>query len=362
MIKLLITINTLAANAVREETYNGRAYIILNAMLLRADTAMNGILYTFDEVKASFSQLNDLPAPLNHPKIAGEHVSASNNFAKGDFDIGAFVRNVHMKDKEVHGDIFIDKEVAGRTERGKKLLSNIANKVKLGVSTGLNIAKLIARKGVDELDQAFNSVGKGFSFDHLAILDGEPAAGALAGTEIIYNSEQGNSSLFVVNHDEGGQPKSKQKENSMDNIEIDAAGLSKKDKAQLSGYTANELILLVNAKAPEVTLDQAKAVIVAEGLTVNTADSVVLAKEDHLILVANAEKFTNAEKESVKKICEGIIANSKMTGPDLEGLSKAQLTKIADSLVPDNDFSLQSGISTNSNVGADTATDFSREV
>ena len=145
----------------------------------------------------------------------------------------------------------------------------------------------------------------------------------------------------------------------MDNIEIDAAGLSKKDKAMLSGFTANELILLVNAKAPEVTLDQAKAVITAEGLTVNTADSVVLAKEDHLILVANAEKFTNADTARVKKICEGIISNSKMTGPDLEGMSETQLTNIANSLVPDNDFSLQAGITTNSNNGENAVVDYS---
>ena len=355
---MLITINTMAANAVREETLNSRVFIVLNAMLLRADTAMNGIFYGLDEVKASFNQLNELPAPLGHPKIAGEHVSASNNFAKGDFDVGAFVRNVHMKEKEVHGEIWIDKEVAGRTERGKKLLSNIANKVMLGVSTGLNIARLIARKGIDELGQAFNNVGKGFSFDHLAILDGEPAAGALAGTEILFNSEQGNSSLFVVNHDEGGQPDSKREENSME-IKIDASELSKPDRDKLQLMTANQLLLAVNAETPAVTLEEAKKVVVAEGLTVNAADSVVLTKDAHTELTANAEKFTTAETARVEKIKEGIIANSKMTGPDLEGMNEKTLTSIADSLVPDNDFSVQDGVTTNSNTGGDVAVDYS---
>ena len=356
---MLITINTLATNAVREETFSGRVYVVINAMLLRADSAMNGILYGLDEVKASFNQLNDLPAPLGHPKIAGEHVSASNNFAKGDFDIGAFVRNVHMKGKEVHGEIFIDKEVASRTERGKNLLNNIANKVKIGVSTGLNIARLIARNGVDELGQKFDSVGKGFSFDHLALLDSEPAAGDLAGTEFIYNSEQGKSSLFVVNHEDGGQLKSKREENSMDNIEIDAAGLSKKDKAMLSGYTANELLVFVNAKAPVVTLEAAKTVVIAEGLTVNAADSVVLTKDQHAELTANAEKFTTAEKERVEKIKKGIVANSKFEESDLDGMKETQLQKLADSLVPENDFSVQDSITTNSNSGSETAVDYS---
>jgi len=354
---LLITINTIAANAVREETFNNRAFVVLDAMLLRADSAMNGILYGLEEVRSSFNQLNDLPAPLGHPVIDGEHVSASNNFAKGHFDVGAFVRNVRMEGKEVHGEIFIDKEVASRTDRGKKLLSNIANKVKLGVSTGLNIARLIARNGVDELGQSFSNVGKGFSFDHLAILDGEQAAGALAGTEVLFNSEQGNSSLFVVNHDDGGQPESKPEETLM-KIEIDATDLSKADRVKLQSLTANELILAVNAEKPAVTLDEAKAVVVAEGLTVNAADSVVLTKADHTALKANADKFEASEKERVEKIKEGIIANSKFDGPDLEGMKEAQLQKLADSLVPGNDFSLQDGITTNSN-SDDIAVDFS---
>jgi hypothetical protein len=353
---VLITINTLAANSVREETYNGRAFVVLNAMLLRADTAMNGILYSLDEVKASFNQLNELPAPLGHPTIAGEHVSASNNFARGEFDVGAFVRNVHMKDKEVHGEIYIDKEVASRTDRGKRLLSNIANKVKLGVSTGLNIARLIARNGVDELGQAFNNVGKGFMFDHLAILDGEEAAGKLAGTEIIYNSEQGNNSLFVVNHS-GGQSGSNQEENLME-IKIDASDLSKAERVKLQSMTANELILAVNAEKPAVTLEEAKKVVIDQGLTVNAADSVVLTKDDHKALKVNAEKYLTAEKERVEKIKEGIIANSKFVDDDLKDMSESQLTKLSDSLVPANDFSVNAAFTTNSN-GKEVAVDFS---
>lgn len=352
---MLITINTLAANSVREETYNGRAFVVLNAMLLRADTAMNGILYTLDEVKASFNQLNELPAPLGHPKIAGQHVSASNNFARGEFDVGAFVRNVHMKDKEVHGEIYIDKEVASRTDRGKRLLSNIANKVKLGVSTGLNIARLIARNGVDELGQAFSNVGKGFSFDHLAILDNEEAAGKLAGTEIIYNSEQGNS-LFVVNHS-GGQSEYNQEENLME-IKIDAGDLSKADRVKLQSMTANELVLAVNAEKPAVTLDEAKAVIIAEGLTVNSADAVVLTKKDHEALKVNADKFLTAEKERIEKIKESIIANSKFVDEDLKDMNELQLNKLSDSLVPKNDYSANGAITTNSN-SKDIAVDFS---
>ena len=87
--------------------------------------------------------------------------------------------------------------------------------------------------------------------------------------------------------------------------------------------------------------------------------SVVLTKDAHEELTANAESFTKAETARVKKICEGIIANSKMTGPDLDGMTEKQLTNIAKSLVPDNDFSAQGAITTNSNTSGDVAVDYS---
>ena len=219
-----ISINTLTTNAAREETISGREFVILNAMLIRADTSMNGIFYPSSELKSTFSQLEDLPAPLGHPKRDGMHVSACDQFAKGAHDIGAFVKNVTMKGKEVWGDIFIDKEVASRTEQGRSLLQKITNKAKIGVSTGLQIAKIIAKKGADELGKAFDSVGHGFKFDHLALLDGEQAAGAHAGTEVKFNSEN-SESLFVINHDNGSQSKSNKKEVCSMKIEIDVTDL-----------------------------------------------------------------------------------------------------------------------------------------
>ncbi len=338
-----VSINSIIVNQTRTEKINGREFVVLSAMLIRGDTAMNGIFYSNDEVKASFKQLEDLPAPLGHPVIDGEHVSASNNFAKGEFDIGAFVRNVRMEGKEVHGEIFIDKEVAERTEQGKSLLKKIADKVKLGVSTGLNIAQTIVKNGVDELGKAFDRIGKGFSFDHLAILDGETAAGEHAGTEIIFNNEQ---SLFVINHEEGGQPDSKITGNPME-IKIDAGDLAKADRVKLQSMTAHELMTAVNAEQPEPTLEQATALIKAKGMTVNKADSVVMTKTDYEKLTANAQKYTDAETKRIDEIKEKIIGNSKMTTEDLANFSEEALINLAGSLVPENDFSVQGGVTTN---------------
>lgn len=351
-----ISINSITANAVREEVYNGRNFVILNAMLIRADSSMNGIFYPFDEVKESFNQLEDLPAPLGHPKIEGEHVSASNNFARGKFDIGAFVRNVSMRGKEVHGEIFIDKEVAERTEQGRNLLQKIANKAKIGVSTGLTIARTLIKEGVDELGKAFNRIGEGFQFDHLALLDGEAAAGEHAGTEIIFNGEQ---SLFVINHEEGGQPNSNHEDDSM-KIELDVSDLAKADRVKLESMTANELINAVNAEAPEVTIAKAQAVIEAKGmLMVNAAESVVLSKADHEALKVNADKFAEAETKRLDEIKEKITANSEFETVDLEGMSETQLKKLSASLTPTNDYSMLGSVTTNADQAGTVEVDYS---
>jgi hypothetical protein len=354
---LKISINTLTANAVREEVISGREFVILNAMLIRADTSMNGIYYPSDELEKTFMQLAGLPAPLGHPKRDGMHVSASDLFAKGAHEIGAFVKNVTMKGKEVHGDIFIDKEVANRSEQGKSLLHKIARKAKIGVSTGLQIAKVIVKNGVDELGKAFDSVGIGFKFDHLAILDGEVAAGAHAGTEIKFNSENANS-LFVVNHDNGSQSKSNNKEVSSMKIEVDVTDLCKKDRIKLESMTANELITVVNAEKQDVTVEEAQAVLESKGLKINSADAVVLTAEQHAELTANADSFKAAEKARLDGIKEKITANSKIEAGDLDGMSEDALERFAASLVPANDFSVNAGKTTEAK-DSDIALDFS---
>ena len=358
-----ISINThISTNASRTEVVNGRDYIVVNAMLIRGDTAMNGVLYTLDQVSASYHQLNELPAPLGHPKIGDENVSANNNFARGVFDVGAFVRNAKMIGKEVHSEIWIDKEVAGRTERGKNLLAKIASKAMLGVSTGLMIAHNIVKNGVDELGQAFSSIGQGFHFDHVAILDGEEAAGALAGTKLIYNSDNGaQNALFVVNHDEGGQsPPEPTGENPME-IKIDASDLSKADRVKLQSMTANELVAAIDQQPPEITLDDAKAVIEKQGMKVNSSDDVVLSRADHEALKANADKFVEAETKRVNEIKDSIVANSQMKAEDLDGMTEPQLVAMAQAYSQKpQDYSILAGVTTNaSNGGQAVEVDYS---
>ena len=115
--------------------------------------------------------------------------------------------------------------------------------------------------------------------------------------------------------------------------------------------TANELINVVNAEKPVVTIDEAQAVIESKGMQVNSADSVVLTAEQHEELKTNADLFKAAEKERIDEIKQSIMTNSKLEESDLNGMNEESLTRLANSLTPENDFSANAGVTTNAKDG-----------
>lgn len=346
-ITLQISINSFSTNSVRTERVDGRTYTVINAMLIKANSVMNGIFYPADEVKSSYKQLEDLPAPLGHPKLMGQHVSARNNFAKGRHDIGAFIKNVKMTGDEVWGEVWVDNETASSTGHGASLMSKIAEKARIGVSTGLTIANMAIKSGVDSIGNAYNKVGHMFSFDHVAVLTDEQAAGADYGTEFVYNSETGDS-LFVINHKDG-QP-SQTEENSM-KVEFDISDLSKAERVQFGALTVNEIMAAVNAEFEPVSLDDAKEVVINAGLTVNSKeDGVFISNEDNELLV----NFKQSEEARVEEIRDHIVTNSKIEAELLKDLSEKQLMGIYNSITPrSNDFSIKGTIATNAQDAGD---------
>lgn len=192
-----IAINSRTSGKFRHEQIGSRDHIITTMMPIRGDTTMNGLMYPDADVKSSFMQLNMMPAPNGHPMVNGEHVPAFHPVAINAFNVGGFIRNPRKKGKRVFVDFCLDVEVANRCDDGKKLISNIEEGKKVGVSTGLSITQVVNQAGSDDFGKAFTRVGHGFNFDHVAILLGdEVAAGDHAGTELILNGEAGD---MIVN-------------------------------------------------------------------------------------------------------------------------------------------------------------------
>jgi len=196
---MYISINTRTTGKFKREMINNRSHLVTSMMPIRGDISMNGILYPNQEVKDSFQQLHDLPAPNGHPVINGVHVSAFKPVSMNAFNVGGFIRNPKMKGKEVFVDFVIDETVANNTDDGKEIIKRIENGDQIGVSTGLNINQLAPKKGEDDFGEPFDRVGSGFNFDHVAILLNEKAAGAHAGTELVLNTANKDDPIHIVN-------------------------------------------------------------------------------------------------------------------------------------------------------------------
>lgn len=167
-----VNVRTLANTAaVRKEKRNGRDVIIVPSATLPDDVVMNGIMYPADEIEASYKGLERTPAPLGHPTINGQFVSARDPEGINLGWIGAWNENVRRENGRVFLDKVIDVEFASRSDGGKAVLSAIEKGEPVHTSTGL-YAMMEEANG----DVAYNRIARGIEFDHDAILIGEEGA------------------------------------------------------------------------------------------------------------------------------------------------------------------------------------------
>ncbi len=190
MKKLKLLINSRTSGKFTRETIDGRPHLVTVMMPIRGDTAMNSVFYSDKDVESSFMQLNMLPAPSGHPSVNGISVLASHPVANNKQNIGGYLRNPRKKGKRVFVDFMLDEEIANNSKDGKETLRRIEEGEKIGVSTGLSIAQVINKTGSDDFGEKYTRKGTGYTFDHVAILLNETAAGEHAGTELITNSDE----------------------------------------------------------------------------------------------------------------------------------------------------------------------------
>ena len=196
----LITVNSHTTGKFSKKTINGRNHIITKMRPIRGDIAMNRIFYPNAEVKKSFTQFQNMIAPANHPRVNGHSVSAYHPLAINANNIGGFIQNPTMKGKDVIVDFVLDIETANNSEDGKETVRRIEAGEKIGVSTGLTINQLTVKNGKDDFGKDFSHEGAEFTFDHVAILLNDEAAGDHAGTEMLTNSEL-DEDVTVINLD-----------------------------------------------------------------------------------------------------------------------------------------------------------------
>lgn len=213
----LIHVNKkITADMIRREQVNGADSIIIRSATLPDNVVMNGGLYPAEEIESSYKGLERKLAPLGHPMLDGKFISAADPHAVHNYDVGAYVANVSRENGRVFHDTVINVDVAGRSDKGRKLLDAINAMEETGepihTSTGIYLKR-------QELDAPMaNAAGHEYSwiatnmqFDHNAILiNEEGAATPQQGVGLAVNSAGEELELMTVNEDDEYQPNSEQ--------------------------------------------------------------------------------------------------------------------------------------------------------
>lgn len=167
-----INIRTLVNKAqIRRERRDGRDVIVVPSATLPDGVVMNGIRYQADEIERSYMGLNNTPAPLGHPYLSGQFLSASDARAISRNSIGAWNENARRENGRVLIDKVIDIEFAKQLEGGRNVLAAIEAGEPIHTSTGL----YSILRPVDGVEGVSNDATD-IVFDHDAILLGEAGA------------------------------------------------------------------------------------------------------------------------------------------------------------------------------------------
>lgn len=191
------------------ETMDGKPHIVVRGVTpVVDDIVMNRKLYPAAEIEKAYNTLERNPMPLGHPKVDGKHVSARDVRAVNNYHVGAWLQNVSHKDGKVSGDMYVDRQYAESSEKGKRLVNRLdemaagTNVDPIHISTGL-LYSGIAANG-ESKGKKYNEIATNMMFDHVAVLLDEPGAGTPSeGVGIFVNADGDEQEIEVVNLADG---------------------------------------------------------------------------------------------------------------------------------------------------------------
>lgn len=209
-VNVLTVVNS--ASNITTETIDGKPHIVVRGITpVVDDIVMNRKLYPAAEIEKAYNTLERNPMPLGHPKVDGKHVSARDVRAVNNYHVGAWLQNVSHKEGKVSGDMYVDRQYAESSEKGKRLINRLdemlagTNSDPIHISTGL-LYSGIAANG-ESKGKKYNEIATNMMFDHVAVLLDEPGAGTPEeGVGIFVNAEGDEVEIEVVNLEDSNIP------------------------------------------------------------------------------------------------------------------------------------------------------------
>lgn len=153
----------------------GDTIIVIPSYTLPDGVVMNGGYYPADEIAKSYASLEGTLAPLGHPVVNGEYVSANDPQAIHRFHAGAWNAKVERQPYKGGHRVYVEKRLnkryAEQTEKGRELLDALNKKEPIHTSTGI----FLQREEVRNAD-GYSWIARNMQFDHDAILLNESGA------------------------------------------------------------------------------------------------------------------------------------------------------------------------------------------
>lgn len=202
-VNVLTVVNS--ASNITTETIDGKPHIVVRGITpVVDDIVMNRKLYPAAEIEKAYNTLERNPMPLGHPKVDGKHVSARDVRAVNEYHVGAWLQDVNHKGGRVTGDMYVNRQYAESSDKGKRLINRLdemlagTNSEPIHISTGL-LYSGIAANG-ESKGKKYNEIATNMMFDHVAVLLDEPGAGTPSeGVGIFVNSEGEETEIEVCN-------------------------------------------------------------------------------------------------------------------------------------------------------------------
>jgi hypothetical protein len=201
-VNVLTVVNS--ASNITTETIDGKPHIVVRGITpVVDDIVMNRKLYPAAEIEKAYNTLERNPMPLGHPKVDGKHVSARDVRAVNNYHVGAWLQNVSHKDGKVSGDMYVDRQYAESSEKGKRLINRLdemvagTNTEAIHISTGLLYSGITANG--ESKGKKYNEIATNMMFDHVAVLLDEPGAGTPEeGVGIFVNAEGDEQEIEIA--------------------------------------------------------------------------------------------------------------------------------------------------------------------
>lgn len=239
------------SQSIRRETYNGKEHWILPSYTLPSNVIMNGGLYTAEQIDKSFEGIEGTLAPLGHPTLNGQFISAKDPEGINQGHVGAWNRNAKKAGNRIYVEKWIDIEVAKQSEKGRELIDRI-EAIERGddvppIHTSIAVFLEQLQPNEEQKQMGAEWVADIKSVDHDAILLHEVgAATPEQGVGMMVNADQAVTLKPVVNRGALEGETYREKERMLDHAARNKFVTGDVEYAWVADFTDSQAVVITN--------------------------------------------------------------------------------------------------------------------